>query len=112
MQEFKKINDLMHNLKKEHPVENTAGQSPAKIIPTDNKVIENLEPECIAGHFHAKNQATSTHSSSTEEVFIPPHSANNSVHTQTSKSEDIKLSRLCESDSGCEAEDFRNLCSC
>ena len=106
------MNDLMHNLKKEHPVENTAGQFPAKIDPTDHKVIENLEAEYIAGQFPAKKQATSTHSSSTEEVFIPPHSANNSVHTQTSKSEDIKLSRLCESNSGCEAEDFRNLCSC
>ena len=70
------LNNLLHNLKKEHPAESRAGQSPTKTSPTNNRVTENMEPEHIAGQFPTKKQTTSTHSSSTKEVFIPLHSAN------------------------------------
>ena len=93
IQAFKNdLNDkknLLHNLREEHPVENTAGQPPAKTSPINNEVTVNLEPKSSDGQFPAKKHAISAPSSSTKEVFIPPHRANKSVHVQNSKSEDI-----------------------
>ena len=40
---------------------------PVNINPTSDRVIKDREPESIAGH------STSTQTSSTEEVFTPPH---------------------------------------